>query len=74
VDIIKMVLRYLPDVDELELVAKRPIEHAKGAKVLMRISLGDPIPPGVILGKGTRLIIQAKQQLTTTEEGGISNG
>jgi hypothetical protein len=68
-----MILQYLPDVDELELVAKRPIEHKKGSKVLMRIPLGEAIPPGVILGKGTRLIIQAKRQ-HSTEKGVHSNG
>jgi len=41
------------------LVARRAKEHEKGPKELMRIRLGDAIPKGVILGKGTIINIEA---------------
>jgi len=70
VDLIQTILQYIPDADGLELVAERPIEHPKGPKTLMRINLGEPIPPGVILGKGTVLTIRTKHQQPTE---GVNN-
>lgn len=61
-DLVNTILKYIPDADGLEIVAERPIEHPKGRKVLMRINIGDSIPPGVILGKGTVLKLRAKYQ------------
>lgn len=60
-DLIRIILKYIPEVEGLELVAERPIDHPKGPKKLMHIKLGDPIPPGVILGKGTVLKLRAKR-------------
>ena len=45
-------------VKEPEVVARRGVDHPKGAKELMRVPLGDPIPPGVILGKGTVITVE----------------
>lgn len=42
----------------LKIVARRTVDHPKGAKELMRIPLGHPIPPGVILGKGTVITVE----------------
>lgn len=70
-NLISTILNYIPGADGLELVAKRPIEHPKGPKEIMRINLGDPIPPGIILGKGTHLTLEVKRQQSTKEE---SNG
>lgn len=67
-DLIQTILRYIPDADGLEIVAKRPIDHPKGPKVIMRINLGDAIPPGVILGKGTILNLRIKRQQPTEGE------
>lgn len=41
------------------IVARRPKEHIKGAKELMRIQVGEPIPRGVILGKDTMISIES---------------
>ena len=38
-------------------IAYRPSTHPKGEKILMDIRYGNPIPPGVILGKDTLIII-----------------
>jgi hypothetical protein len=67
VDLISTIIKYMPGVEALELVAERPISHPKGPKTLMRVNIGDPIPPGVILGKGTVLKLRAKHQ--SAEEG-----
>lgn len=70
-NLISTILSYIPGAEGVELVAKRTIEHPKGPKELMRINLGDPIPAGVILGKGTYLTLEIKRQPSTKEE---SNG
>ena len=41
-----------------QVIARRGVDHPKGAKELMRVPLGDPIPPGVILGKGTVITVE----------------
>ena len=64
-NLIKTIIKYMPDVDGVELVAKRPASHRKGKKTLMRIPLGDPIPAGVILGKGTLITIEPKHEPAT---------
>ena len=70
--LMRTLLKYLPGAPTgFQLVAKRPIEHVKGAKELMRVNLGDPIPPGVILGKGTVITIAPKREPSTYEQGGI---
>jgi hypothetical protein len=71
VSLIKTILKYIPDADEIEIVAERPISHPKGPKTLMRIPIGEPIPPGIILGKGTVLKLRAKRQQPTE---GVNNG
>ena len=43
---------------KLKVIAFRPVDHPKGEKVLMEVPLGHPIPPGVILGKGTVITIE----------------
>ncbi len=45
-------------VKKPEVIARRGVDHPKGAKELMRIPLGHPIPPGVILGKGTVITVE----------------
>ena len=40
------------------IVAYRPSTHPKGEKILMDIRYGDPIPPGIILGKDTLIFIK----------------
>jgi len=39
------------------IVAYRPATHSKGEKIYVDIRYGDPIPPGVILGKGTLIFV-----------------
>ena len=39
-------------------IAYRPSTHPKGEKIIMDIRYGNPIPPGVILGKDTRIFIK----------------
>jgi hypothetical protein len=68
VNLISTILNYIPGADGLEIVAKRTSEHPKGPKELMRINLGDPIPAGIILGKGTYLSLEIKRQQPTKEE------
>jgi len=41
------------------LVARRPIGHWKGERVLMRIPIGTAIPRGTTLGKGTIIDVEA---------------
>jgi hypothetical protein len=40
------------------IIAYRPPSHPKGEKILMNIRYGDPIPPGIILGKDTLIFIK----------------
>jgi hypothetical protein len=40
------------------IIAYRPPSHPKGEKILMNIRYGDPIPPGIILGKDTLTFIK----------------
>ena len=40
------------------IIAYRSPSHPKGGKILMDIRYGDPIPPGIILGKGTLIFIK----------------
>jgi len=35
-----------------------PSNHPKGEKILMDIRYGDPIPPGIILGKDRLIFIK----------------
>jgi hypothetical protein len=42
------------------IIVRRPESHHKGAKVLARIPYGEPVPPGVIIGKGAIIEIENK--------------
>ena len=53
-------------MSDMEIVVRRPEDHHKGAKVIVRIPYGQPIPPGIIIGKGSLITIETK--------GGSSNG
>ena len=55
--ILRKMFSFVP-VREREVVARRGVDHPKGEKELMRVPLGDPIPPGVILGKGTVITVE----------------
>ncbi len=43
---------------EAYLVAERPTTHHKGAKEIARWPYGQPVPPGVIIGKGTYIRVE----------------
>ena len=50
----------LPDVAVREkyITAYRDFTHPKGEKLLFSIPNGDPLPKGIIIGKGCHLIIE----------------
>lgn len=35
------------------IIVRRPKDHPKGEKVIAEWKYGDPVPPGVIIGKGS---------------------
>ena len=43
-----------------EVVVKRPDDHHKGPKEIARFPYGSPVPPGVIIGKGSIITIEMK--------------
>ena len=45
-------------MDNKIIIVRRPESHPKGAKVIARIPYGEPVPPGVIIGKGTLIEIE----------------
>jgi len=63
-----------------EIVINRPVDHHKGPKEIARIAYGEPVPPGLIIGKGALITIvgpRAEDLLTATYapvEGGSTNG
>lgn len=48
------------------IVVRRPDDHHKGPKTIVRIPYGNPVPKGIIIGKGAIITIETK--------GGESNG
>jgi len=42
------------------IVVRRPADHHKGPKTIAEIPYGDPVPPGVIIGKGSIITIEDK--------------
>ena len=48
------------------IVVRRPDDHHKGPKTIAVIPYGDPVPKGIIIGKGAIISIETK--------GGKSNG
>lgn len=42
------------------IVVRRPTSHAKGKKTIAVIPYGQPVPPGVIIGKGSVITIEDK--------------
>lgn len=40
------------------LEVKRPPEHPKGEKIIAVIPYGDPVPAGVIIGKGAIITVK----------------
>jgi hypothetical protein len=48
------------------IIVRRPKDHPKGPKTIAVFPYGSPVPPGVIIGKGSVITIETK--------GGKSNG
>lgn len=46
-------------------IAERPESHPKGQKVLMKVPYGQPIPAGVILGKGTVITVKDIEEVNS---------
>jgi|AACY02.3.fsa_nt_gi hypothetical protein len=46
----------------MTIVIKRPPWHHKGEKELVRIPYGAPIPPGVIVGKGSIITVESSNK------------
>ena len=42
------------------IVVRRPKSHHKGEKTIAVIDYGDPVPPGVIIGKGSVITVEDK--------------
>ena len=42
------------------IVVRRPEDHHKGPKTIAKWAYGDPVPPGVIIGKGSIITVEAK--------------
>jgi hypothetical protein len=40
------------------IVIRRPDDHHKGPKEIARIPYGEPVPPGLIIGKGALITIE----------------
>lgn len=55
-------------MSEMEIVVRRPDDHHKGPKEIVRIPYGHPVPPGILIGKGSVISIETKTK------GGKSNG
>lgn len=52
----------------MEIVVRRPDDHHKGPKEIVRIPYGAPVPKGILIGKGAVISIETKTK------GGQSNG
>ena len=53
-------------MSNMEIVVRRPDDHHKGPKVIVRIPYGEGVPAGIIIGKDSIITIETK--------GGKSNG
>ncbi len=42
------------------IVVRRPASHHKGAKLIAVIPYGEPVPPGVIIGKDSVITVEDK--------------
>jgi len=42
----------------MEIVIRRDETHHKGAKEIVRIPYGEPVPPGIIIGKGAIITVE----------------
>ena len=42
------------------IVVRRPKEHHKGPKTIAVWEYGDPVPKGIIIGKGSVITIESK--------------
>ena len=54
----KRFLLETPAVKEKYITAYRDFTHPKGEKFLFSIPNGDPLPKGIIIGKGCHLLIE----------------
>lgn len=55
-------------MSDMEIVVRRPEDHHKGPKEIVRIPYGRPVPAGILIGKGAIISIE------TSTKGGKSNG
>lgn len=46
---------------------RRPKSHPKGAKVIAVIEYGKPVPPGVIIGKGSIITVEPAEDVHLVE-------
>jgi len=42
------------------IIVRRPKSHHKGEKTIATWEYGEPVPPGVIIGKGSVITIESK--------------
>jgi hypothetical protein len=47
-------------MSESMIVVRRPEDHPKGKKTIAVFPYGQPVPPGVIIGKGSVITIEDK--------------
>lgn len=47
---------------KMEIVVRRPDDHHKGAKEIARIPYGKPVPPGILIGKGSIITIETSKK------------
>jgi len=47
-------------MSQMEIVVRRPIDHHKGPKEIVRIPYGEGVPKGIIIGKGALITIETK--------------
>jgi hypothetical protein len=45
---------------KMEIVVRRPEDHHKGPKEIVRIPYGEAVPPGILIGKGSVITIETK--------------
>jgi hypothetical protein len=42
------------------IIVRRPKDHPKGPKTIAVFPYGEPVPPGVIIGKGSVITVEVK--------------
>jgi len=47
-------------MDNKIIIVRRPEDHHKGPKTVATWNYGEPVPPGVIIGKGSIITVETK--------------